>query len=61
VFGCGSAVVVEGACVRNCRGLGVCMASTVGYSVGGKCVGEKGNVVTNWGRRGEGGKDNERE
>jgi hypothetical protein len=28
-------VVVEGACVRDCRGLGLCIVGTVGYSVGG--------------------------
>jgi hypothetical protein len=30
VFGYSSAVVVEGACVRNCRVLGLCMVGTGG-------------------------------
>jgi hypothetical protein len=30
VFGCLSVVVVEGACVRDCRGLGLCTFGTVG-------------------------------
>jgi hypothetical protein len=42
VFGCISAVVVEGAC----RGLGLCKVGIVGWSVGDECVGEKGNLVT---------------
>jgi hypothetical protein len=29
VFGCISTVVVEGSCVRDCRGLGVCIVGTV--------------------------------
>jgi hypothetical protein len=30
VFGCISVVVVEGACVRDCMGLGLCTVGTVG-------------------------------
>jgi hypothetical protein len=30
VLGCISTAVMEGACVRNCRGLGLCMVGTVG-------------------------------
>jgi hypothetical protein len=30
VFGDSSIVVVEGACVRDCRGLGVCTVGTIG-------------------------------
>jgi hypothetical protein len=30
VFGCISVVVVEGVCVRDCRGLGLCAVGTVG-------------------------------
>jgi hypothetical protein len=30
MFGCISVVVVEGAWVRDCRGLGLCTISTVG-------------------------------
>jgi hypothetical protein len=37
VFGCISVVVVEGACVRDCRGLGFCTVGTVGLSAGGDC------------------------
>jgi hypothetical protein len=29
-FECISSVVVEDACIRDCRGLGVCMVDTVG-------------------------------
>jgi hypothetical protein len=39
VFGCISAVVVEGACIKDFRGLGVFMGGTVGYSMGSECVG----------------------
>jgi hypothetical protein len=54
VCGCIS-VVVEGACVRDCRGLGLCQVGTVGWSVGGECAGGRGSVVTGWGRiEGEG-------
>jgi hypothetical protein len=30
VFGCISVVVLDGACVRDCRGLGLCTVGTVG-------------------------------
>jgi hypothetical protein len=30
VFGCISAIAVEGACVTDCRGLGLCTVGTVG-------------------------------
>jgi hypothetical protein len=30
MLGCISAVVVEGACIKNCRGLGLCIVGTVG-------------------------------
>jgi hypothetical protein len=46
VFGCSSAVVVECACVKDCRGLGVCMVGTVSYSAGGKCAGGRVNMMT---------------
>jgi hypothetical protein len=31
-------VVMQGACVRDCRGLGLCKVSIVGWSAGGECV-----------------------
>jgi hypothetical protein len=46
VFGCISVVVVYGACVKNCRGLGLYKVGTVGWSVDGECVGGRGSVVT---------------
>jgi hypothetical protein len=46
VFGCISVVVVEGACVRDCRGLGLCEVGIVGWSVGDECVGGRGSLVT---------------
>jgi hypothetical protein len=45
VFGCIS-IVVEGAFVRDYRGLGLCTVGIVGYSVGGEYVGGRGSVVT---------------
>jgi hypothetical protein len=54
VFGCISVVVVEGACARDCKGLGMCNVGIVGWSVGDECVGWKGSLVTGWERmRGE--------
>jgi hypothetical protein len=54
---CISVVVVEGACVRDCRGLDFCTVATVGQSASGECVGGRGSVVTSWGNRGGGGED----
>jgi hypothetical protein len=34
-----SVVVVEGACVRDCRELGLCKVGIVGWSAGDECVG----------------------
>jgi hypothetical protein len=45
---CISVVVVEGTCIWDCRGLGLCLVGTIGYSVGGECVGGRGNVVTDY-------------
>jgi hypothetical protein len=42
--GCISVVVVEGACVRDCRGLRLCKV----WSAGVECVGERGSLVTGW-------------
>jgi hypothetical protein len=50
VFGCISVVVVDGVCVRYCRGLGLCTVGTVGYSGDGKCVGGRGSVLIGWGK-----------
>jgi hypothetical protein len=61
VFWCSSTVVVEDACVRDCRGLGVCMVDTIGYSVGGECVQGRSNVMTVWGRQRGGREDRGRE
>jgi hypothetical protein len=49
VFGCIS-VVVEGACGRGCRGLGLCKVGIVSWSVGDECVGGRGSLATGWGR-----------
>jgi hypothetical protein len=46
MFGYISVVVVEGDCVRDFRGLGLCIVVTEGLSVGGECVGRRGSVVT---------------
>jgi hypothetical protein len=60
MFGYISVVVVEGACVSNCRGLAFCTVGTVGWSVGGECVGERGSVMTGCGWIRGGGEDGER-
>jgi hypothetical protein len=44
-LGCIS-VVVEHACVRDCRVLGLCKVAIVGWSAGDECVGGRGNLVT---------------
>jgi hypothetical protein len=46
----GISLVVEGACVRDFRWLGLCTVGTLGYSVGGECVGGRGSLVTGWRR-----------
>jgi hypothetical protein len=46
MFGYISVIVVEGACIRNCRRLGLCTDGMVDYSVGGEHVRERGSVVT---------------
>jgi hypothetical protein len=55
VFVCISVVVVEGACVRDCRGLGLCIVGIVGWSAGDECVGRRGSLETGWGRIGREG------
>jgi hypothetical protein len=53
IFGCIS-LVVEGACVRDYGGLGLCKVGIVGWSIGDECVGGRGSLVIGWGRmRGE--------
>jgi hypothetical protein len=52
VFGCISVVVVEVACIRDCRCLGLCKVSIVCWSVGDECVGGRGSPVTGSGRMG---------
>jgi hypothetical protein len=44
VFFCFSVVVVEGASVRGCRGLGLCTVGTV-VSIGGECISGRVNLV----------------
>jgi hypothetical protein len=61
VFGHISVVIVEGACVRDCRGLGLCKDGIVGWSVGDECVGERGSLVTGWSRIGGEGEGRRRE
>jgi hypothetical protein len=47
--------VVEGVCVRDCKGLGLCKVSIVGRLAGDECEGGRGNLVTDGGRmRGKG-------
>jgi hypothetical protein len=43
VFGCISVVVVEGACVSDCTGLGLCTVGKIGLSVVGVYVGGRGS------------------
>jgi hypothetical protein len=49
VFGYVS-VVVEGACVRDCSGLGWYKVLTAGFPAGGENVGGRGSLVMGWGR-----------
>jgi hypothetical protein len=39
VFGYISVIVVEGACVMDCKGLALCKVGIVGCSAGDECVG----------------------
>jgi hypothetical protein len=55
VFWCISIVVVEGACVRDCRGLRLSKVGIVGWQVGDECVGGKGSLVTGYGKMGREG------
>jgi hypothetical protein len=57
VFAYISVVVMESACVRDFRRLGLCAVVTVGSSVGGEYVGERDSVGTGWQRIGGGGED----
>jgi hypothetical protein len=43
-----STVAVEGTYVRDCREYRGCMVGMIVYSVGGECVGGRGNVATGW-------------
>jgi hypothetical protein len=52
VFGHISVVVVKGACVRDCRHLGLYKVGIVGWSVSYECVGRSGSLVTGWERIG---------
>jgi hypothetical protein len=52
VFGCISVLIVEGACVRDCKGLGLCKVGIVGWSVSDEFVGGRGSLVTGWRRMG---------
>jgi hypothetical protein len=51
VFGSIS-VVVEGACDRDFRALGLCKVGIVGWSVGDESIGGSSSLVTGWGRIG---------
>jgi hypothetical protein len=51
---CISTIIVEGVCVTDCRGLGMCIVATVVSGEG------RSSVVTSWGSIGGGGKDSER-
>jgi hypothetical protein len=56
VLGCISDVLLSGACVRDCSGLGVYSLYS-SLDVGGKFVGGRHSVVTCCGRIGGGGED----
>jgi hypothetical protein len=45
VFGCISVVVVEGACVRDCKELGLCKFGILGWSVRDECIGGRSSLV----------------
>jgi hypothetical protein len=51
VLECISVTVVYGACVRDCRGLGLCKVGMVGWSASVQYVGGRGSLVTGWGER----------
>jgi hypothetical protein len=57
VFVCISVVVIEGALVRGCRGLGLCNVFIVGWSAGDDCVGGRDSLVIYWGRMGGEGEE----
>jgi hypothetical protein len=61
VFWCFSVVVVEGACVKDCRRLWLCKIGIVGWSAGDECVRGWGSLVTGWGRMGGEGEGRGRE
>jgi hypothetical protein len=48
-------VVVEGACVRDSRGMELCKVGIVGWSVGNECVGGRDSLMTGFGRMGREG------
>jgi hypothetical protein len=48
VFGCISVAVVKGTCIKDCRGLGLCIVGIVGWSAGDECVRGRGSLVTDW-------------
>jgi hypothetical protein len=60
VFMCISTVVMEGTYVSDCRGYRECMVCMVIESIGGECVGGRGNVGTGWGMIGGEGKYSEK-
>jgi hypothetical protein len=61
VFGCISVVVVEGACVRDCRSFMLCKVGIVGWSLGDEYVGGRSSLVTDLGSMGEEGEGKGRE
>jgi hypothetical protein len=65
VLRCSSVVVVEGACVRDYKGIGqmrvLCRVGTGNYSVCGECGGSRGSGVKGRGRRVEEGEDRRRQ
>jgi hypothetical protein len=48
MFGCIS-IIVEGSCVRSCKGLRLCTVGIVSYSAGGECSRE-GSCVDRLGK-----------
>jgi hypothetical protein len=56
-----SVEVVEGACVRNCRGIGLCSVGTVSQSAGGKCGGGRYSEVKSRRKRRGGDEDRTKE
>jgi hypothetical protein len=56
-----SVIVVQGACVRDCKWLELCKVGIVSWSAGDECVGGWCSLVTSWRRTGRESVDKGRE